>query len=85
MERAAGGERIVLTSRGRPKALLISVADAEALDEQGEERAVAADTRVFDEIERFVEHVRRRRKGVPLPPSIDDIYAIREDSLAKYE
>ncbi len=41
---AFGGERIVLTSRGKPKAALVSIADYERLEqEKAEEREAAFD------------------------------------------
>ena len=38
---AYGGERIMLTSRGKPKAALVSIADYERLEREREQRSAA--------------------------------------------
>jgi len=38
---AYGGERIVLTSRGKPKAVIVSVEDYQRLEREGADRALA--------------------------------------------
>ena len=72
---AHGKQRVVLTSRGRPKAALIGLEDLSALEELP--AAIAADESML-EADQFVERVRRRRLGALLSDSADDLAAIRE-------
>ena len=61
---AYGGERIVLTSRGRPKAALVSIEDYERLRQgQAEERAARWQAWVA-QADRLTAGVRARRGGV---------------------
>jgi prevent-host-death family protein len=72
---AHGKQRVVLTSRGRPKAALIGLEDLSALEELP--AAIAAEESML-EADLFVERVRRRRLGALLSDSADDLAAIRE-------
>lgn len=73
---AHGRERVVITSRGRPKAALVSLDDLAALDDSPV--ATPPDESVFAEIDELVERIRRRRKGRYLSDSVEDLRAIRE-------
>lgn len=72
---AHGRERVILTSRGKPKAALVGLDDLAALEGlsvlsvPGYEALAAAD--------RLVEGIRERRGGVPLSDSAEDLEAIR--------
>ena len=77
-----GKKRILLTSHGRPKAALVSLEDVEALEDLTPD--TNDDDSLFREIDELNRRILERRGGVPLPSSLDDLYAIREDSLAKY-
>jgi len=68
---AFGGERIVLTSRGKPKAVLVGLEDYRRLSgNAGADRRqrLAA---VRSKNDRLVERIRRRRGGEPIP--VDEI------------
>lgn len=73
---AHGGERVVLTSRGRPKAALIGLEDLRALEDL--HAGVRPDEAVLVEADQLVERIRLRRKGAFLTDSADDLAAIRE-------
>lgn len=73
---AHGHERIVLTSRGRPKAALIGLEDLAALEDLSS--SSAPDDAWLSEADALVERIRRRRRGALLTDSVDDLTAIRE-------
>lgn len=73
---AHGRERIVLTSRGRPKAALVGLDDLHALEDLSV--AGAADEASLIEADLLVERIREDRGGVPLSDSVEDLHAIRE-------
>lgn len=73
---AHGHERIVLTSRGRPKAAVVSLDDLAALEEGPP--ATRDDESVLDDIKRSQSAILRRRKGALLSNSADDLAALRE-------
>lgn len=78
---AYGRERIVLTSRGRPKAALVGLADLQRL--QAAEEAAAAETRV-QELAALAEARRLRhqiatRVGGMLPDSAGELRRLREE------
>lgn len=79
---AYGKKHITLLSRGKPKATLVSVEDLQLL------RAVRRDGRELRKAERRVwlekaralrERILQRRGGVPLPDSVKDLRALREE------
>lgn len=73
---AHGKERIILTSRGRPKAALVGLEDLSALEDLP---AIAVpDDFALVEADQLVERIRQDRKGVFLSDSADDLKAIRE-------
>lgn len=73
---AHGRERIVLTSRGRPKAALVGLEDLAALDDVPE--ILSPTEALLAEADELVERIRHDRKGVWLTDSTEDLYAIRE-------
>jgi prevent-host-death family protein len=72
---AHGKQRVVLTSRGRPKAALIGLEDLSALEERA--ASIVAEESLL-EADEFVERVCRRRQGERLSDSADDLAVIRE-------
>ncbi|MBI3980335.1 MAG: type II toxin-antitoxin system Phd/YefM family antitoxin [Chloroflexi bacterium] len=73
---AHGRERIILTSRGRPKAALVGLEDLGALEELAVSSTV--DESALVEADQLVERISRRRQGAYLANSADDLAAIRE-------
>jgi prevent-host-death family protein len=63
---AYGGERIVLTSRGKPKAVLVSVDDYERLKGERECDPVARWMAWAAESDRLNVEILNRREGAPL-------------------
>jgi prevent-host-death family protein len=77
-----GGERIILTSRGKPKAAIISIEDLLRLEElektagesvRTERKAALAMAKTVREMSL------RRRKGVPFPDVSKDLHELREE------
>ncbi|MGH2351193.1 MAG: type II toxin-antitoxin system Phd/YefM family antitoxin [Chloroflexota bacterium] len=75
---AYGRERIVLTSRGRPKAALVSLDDVASLEDLSVKVQRVDSLPALEEADRFVEQLSQERHGVPMSPSIEDLYAIRD-------
>ena len=81
---AYGGERIVLTSRGKPKAALVSIEDYERLERERESQA--RQTRLahwqawLRDAETLSTDILRRRNGEPL-----DLDALWEQARADLE
>ena len=63
---AYGGERIILTSRGKPKAALVSIEDYEQLAEEQETERMARWQAWLAENRRLREDILRRRNGEPM-------------------
>jgi prevent-host-death family protein len=63
---AYGGERIVLTSRGKPKAALVSVEDYERLEGERVGQVVALWEAWLAESEKLSTDILTRRQGKPL-------------------
>lgn len=81
---AYGGERIILTSRDKPKAVLVSMDDYEHLKriEAGERQAQWQSW--LAQADALVEDVLRRRGGEPIP--VDELMASdREEREAQSE
>ena len=72
------GERIVLTSRGRPKAALVSLADYEKL-EQGEANQTTRAAWLLD-AQALAERIRQRRSNQPI-----DVQALLDENRADLE
>jgi prevent-host-death family protein len=77
---AFGGERIVLTSRGRPKAALVSIDDLERLRELDKDVVAHRARRkaALDQARAVREKVAARVGGI-LPDSADELRELREE------
>lgn len=78
---AYGGERIILLSRGKPKAAIISFEDLQLLEGLQEEKE-ARRARMegwLAEARALRQRILKRREGVPLPNSVEMLRAIREE------
>jgi prevent-host-death family protein len=80
---AYGGERIVLVSRGKPKAALVSIKDLELLESLVSERALRRARRreALAEADALRETILSRRGDVPLPDSVEDLRLLREERI----
>ncbi len=63
---AYGGERIVLTSRGRPKAAIVSIEDYERLEQDKAQKALANWESWLAQNQRLSAEIMTRREGRPL-------------------
>jgi prevent-host-death family protein len=77
---AHGGERIVLLSRGKPKAAVISFEDLQLLEGLREEKEVhqARMERWLTETRTLRQRILERRKGAVLPDSVETLRELRE-------
>ncbi len=78
---AYGGERIILISRGKPKAAIISFEDLQLLEGLQEEKEVHR-ARMKDwlaEARDLRQEILKRREGVPLPDSVEMLKELREE------
>ena len=79
---AYGGERIVLTSRGKPKAALVSIEDYERLQQEQASQELARWQAWLAESEKLEADILKRREGVPL--DVDTLWqAARADLEAR--
>jgi prevent-host-death family protein len=77
-----GGERIVLSSRGKPKAAIVSIEDLHRLEEMEkmvDERARTERKAALAMAKAVREMSLRRRKGVPFPDVSQDLQELREE------
>jgi prevent-host-death family protein len=77
-----GGERIILASRGKPKAAIISIEDLRKLEEiekTADERARTERKAALAMAKAVREMSLRRRKGVPFPDVSQDLQELREE------
>jgi len=77
---AYGGERIVLTSRGKPKAALVSIEDYEQLERQSERQSLARWQAWLEDTEKLTAGILQRRKGELL-----DVDALWQEAQAELE
>jgi prevent-host-death family protein len=77
---AYGGERIVLTSRGKPKAAIVSIDDYERLEQEEVEKSLAQWEAWLAESEKLAADILARRQGKPL-----DVDALWEAARADLE
>jgi prevent-host-death family protein len=77
---AYGGERIVLTSRGKPKAAIVSIEDYERLEQEKSEQALALWEDWLGESEQLNAAILARRHDKPL-----DVDALWEAARADLE
>lgn len=80
---AYGSQRIVLLSRGKPKAALISLADLERLERSDSERQARRVRRreALAMADSLRAEILARRGGEPLPDSVEDLRRLREERL----
>jgi len=77
---AYGGERIILASRGKPKAALISVDDLRTLEAlQDVETRKARMAAWLDATRALRRQILKRRDGVPLPDSTELLHDLRQE------
>lgn len=79
---AYGGERIILLSRGKPRAALVSVEDLQRLESLGEDERELRKARRrawLEEARALREEIMARRGGIPLPDSAEELNALREE------
>jgi len=78
---AFGGERIILTSRGKPKAALISIEDLRKLErlERAESSLYAERKAALAMAKAVRETTLARRGGVPFPDVSEEIRKLREE------
>ena len=81
---AYGGERVILTSRGKPKAVLVSMADYERLRQEHTQDRLARWQAWLAESDRLAAEILARREGRPL--DVDALWqAARADLEARDE
>ena len=79
---AYGGERILLTSRGKPKAALVSIEDYQRLEQERVSQDLARWQAWLAESEKLAADILERRGGVPL--DVDALWqAARADLEAR--
>jgi prevent-host-death family protein len=79
---AYGGERILLTSRGKPKAALVSIEDYQRLEQERVSQNLARWQTWLAESEKLTADILERRRGVPL--DVDALWqAARADLEAR--
>ena len=80
---AFGGERIVLTSRGKPKAALVSIADYERLEQEKAEERIAAFERWREKADKLAAEILDSRGGEPidLDMLIEEMHSDREERI----
>ncbi len=78
---AFGGERIILTSRGRPKAALVSIEDLRKLErlERAESSLYAERKAALAMAKAVREMTLARRGGIPFPDVAEEIHKLREE------
>lgn len=80
---AYGSQRIVLLSRGKPKAALVSLADLEWLERSDTERLARRARRreALDMADSLRAEILARRDGELLSDSVEDLRRLREERL----
>lgn len=81
---AYGGERIVLTSRGKPKAVLINVEDYRQLQEQEQDRSLQQWEMWLAEAEELSQRILRERGGHPVDVDLV-LQAAKADLEARHD
>ena len=77
---AYGGERIILLSRGKPRAAIVSFEDLQFLEGlRGEEESRARMEGWLAEARALRQEILKRREGVPLPDSVETLRELREE------
>lgn len=78
---AYGGERIILTSRGKPKAAIVSIDDYERLENVELEKSLQRFEAWLTESKRLAEDILMRRQNRPL--DVDRLWQAARDDLEK--
>jgi len=80
---AYGSQRILLLSRGKPKAALVGLADLEWLErsDTGRQALRAQRRKALAMADSLRETILTRRGGEPLTDSVDDLRRLREERL----
>ncbi len=76
---AYGGKRVVLTSRGKPKAALISIEDYERLEGEKERERIERWKAWSRAVKVFSDEVAAKREGKPVPVE-EVLRALREET-----
>jgi len=78
---AYGGKRIILLSRGKPKAAIISFEDLQVLEglQEGKKAHQARMEGWLAEARDLRQKILERREGVPLPDSVETLKELREE------
>lgn len=76
---AFGGESFVLTSRGKPKAALVSLKDFERLRKAGVETGAERARRWLERSDALAAEILRRRGGAPI--DVDELLRQNRDDL----
>ena len=76
---AYGGERIVLTSRDKPKAALVSIDDYERLQQEEENKRLVQWQRWLIQADELVDEMLSRRGGEPIP--VDELVTEDREKL----
>jgi len=78
---AYGGDRVVLVSRGRPKAAIVSIEDLELLRQLRREEATGRQATRLEDLDALRERIRRWREehGIEPVDSADLIREMREE------
>ena len=78
---AHGHQRIIIESRGRPKAAIVSIEDLQRLDEMGDGRKTARSPmlRWLDETQQLL----RRQRPVAAGTTLEALREVREESVAE--
>lgn len=77
---AYGGERIVLTSRGKPKAVLVNIEDYRRLQAQEQSNSLQQWDQWMDEARQLSAEILARRQGQPI-----DVAQIEQAAKAELE
>ncbi len=81
---AFGGERIVLTSRGKPKAVLVNIEDYKRLQEQEQSRALQQWEMWLAEADELSQRILRERGGRPVDVDLV-VLAAKADLEARHD
>lgn len=81
---AFGGERIVLTSRGKPKAVLVNIEDYKRLQEQEQSRASQQWETWLAEADELSQRILRERDGRPVDVELV-VLAAKADLEARHD
>jgi len=78
---AYGKERIILVSRGKPKAAIVSLEDLERLERLNAEGMRAKRMAALEEAQALREQILARTGGIPLSDSTEELRRLRKERL----